>query len=111
MGISIRLLPRPLEIRERIYEVEYLATGPIFGVHLTDRMIRIRCFHCLLIWLGFILTVCGLGCLRSGDAGGLRYECWFELNGNGEIAPGTVPAVLDEGNISPEVEDTAEEFF
>jgi len=43
--------------------------------------------------------------------GGSWVWCWFAVNGAGDIAPGTVPAVLDKGNISPEVEDTAEKFF
>jgi hypothetical protein len=53
----------------------------------------------------------GVGLLKSGDAGGLLDLCWFELNGNGEIAPGTVPGVLDEGNISPEVAERSEKCF
>jgi hypothetical protein len=37
--------------------------------------------------------------------------CWLAANGKGDIAPGTVPGVLDEGNISPEVVDTAGKSF
>jgi hypothetical protein len=38
----------------------------------------------------------GDGCLKSGDAGGLLFWCWLEINGNGDNAPGTVARVLDD---------------
>jgi hypothetical protein len=43
-------------------------------------------------------------------SGGLRDWCWFVVYGNDETAPANAPGVLDEGNTTPEVADTAEKF-